>query len=149
MGLTYATIELINQYDEYKNEDGEISADEIRRWTGDVLVDTGAIRLSINEVIRDQLGLRKGEMVSVALADGSLVKVEMVGGVKIRFGTRFCYTGAFVLPGNTEPLMGCIPLEEMDLIVMPLENKLEYNHKEFEGGLYSLKGYKVIKDKEE
>jgi predicted aspartyl protease len=78
MGLTYATIELVNQYDEYKNQDGEISADEIRRWTGDVLVDTGAIRLSINEVIRDQLGLRKGEMVSVALADGSLVKMEMV-----------------------------------------------------------------------
>lgn len=31
MGLTYATIELINQYDEFKNLDGEIAANEIRR----------------------------------------------------------------------------------------------------------------------
>ena len=149
MGLTYATIELINQFDEYKNEDGEIAASEIRRWNGNLLVDTGAIRLTINEEIRDQLGLRKGEMIVVGLADGSTIKVEKIGGIKMRFGNRTCYTGAFVLPGNTEPLMGCIPLEEMDLIVIPTENKLEYNHKEFEGGLYHLKGYKVINDKEE
>ena len=139
MGSTYATIELVNQYDEYKFEDGEISDNEIHRWTGNVLVDSGAIRLTINEVIREKLGLRKGEIVSVALADGSLTKVELVGGIKIRFGTRFCFTDAFVVPGNAEPLMGCIPLEGMDLIIIPNENKLEYNHKEYEGGLYSLK----------
>ncbi len=43
------------KYCEYKNEDGEISSNEIRRWTGKILVDTGAIRLSINQEIRDQL----------------------------------------------------------------------------------------------
>jgi clan AA aspartic protease len=141
MGLTYATIELINQYDEYKNEDGEIPVNEIRRWTGNILVDTGAIRLTINEEIRDQLGLRKGEMIKVGLADGNTIEVEKIGGIKIRFGNRTSYTDAFVLPGNTEPLLGCIPLEGMDLIVIPLENKLEYNHKEYEGGLYHLKGF--------
>lgn len=139
MGLTYATIELINQYDEYKSEDGEMAITEIRRWTGNVLVDTGAIRLAINEEIRDQLGLRKGEMISVALADGSKVLIEIIGGIKIRFGNRHCFVDAFVLKGNTEPLLGCIPLEGMDLIVIPEENKLEYNHKEYDGGLYSLK----------
>ena len=149
MGLTYATIELINQFDEYKSEDGEIAANEIRRWNGDMLVDSGAIRLTINEEIRDQLGLRKGEMIVVGLADGSTIKVEKIGGIKMRFGNRTCYTGAFVLPSNTEPLMGCIPLEEMDLIVIPTENKLEYNHKEYEGGLFHLKGYKVINNTEE
>jgi clan AA aspartic protease len=147
MGLTYATIELVNQYDEYKNQDGEISSTDIRRWTGNVMVDTGAIRLTINEEIRDQLGLRNGEEISVALADGSKVKVEIIGGVKIRFGNRFCFTDAFVLKGNTEPLIGCMPLEAMDLIVIPEENKLEYNHKEYDGGLYSLKGFKVINEK--
>ncbi len=31
MGLTYASIELVNQYDENKNQDGEIDASEICR----------------------------------------------------------------------------------------------------------------------
>ena len=141
MGLTYATIELINQFDEYKNEDGEIASNDIRRWNGEMLVDSGAIRLTINEVMRDQLGLRKGEMINVGLADGSKTKVELIGGIKIRFGNRFCYTDAFVVQGNAEPLLGCIPLEGMDLIVVPNENKLEYNHKEYNGGLYHLKGF--------
>jgi hypothetical protein len=43
------------KYCEYKNEDIEISSNEIRRWTGNILVDTGATRLTINEEIRDQL----------------------------------------------------------------------------------------------
>ena len=139
MGLTYATIELVNQYDEYKHQDGEIVANEIRRWNGEMLIDTGAIRLAINEEIRTQLGLRKGMMTNVTLADGSLTQIEMIGGVKVRFGDRICYTGAFVLPGNTEPLMGCIPLEEMDLVVIPSENILEYNPKHPDGALFSLK----------
>ena len=139
MGLTYATIELVNQYDEYKHHDGEIDANEIRRWSGEMFIDTGAIRLAINEEIRTQLGLRKGMMTNVTLADGSLTQIEMIGGVKVRFGDRICYTGAFVLPGNTEPLMGCIPLEEMDLVVIPSENILEYNPKHPDGALFSLK----------
>jgi predicted aspartyl protease len=108
------------------------------------LVDTSAIGLSINEEIKKYLGLRNGEMISVALADGSIIKREMIGGIKIRFGNRFCYTGAFVLPSNTEPLMGRIHLAGMDLVINLNENKLEYNHKEYDGGLFSLKDYKVI-----
>ena len=80
-------------------------------------------------------------MINVGLADGSKTKVELIGGIKIRFGNRFCYTDAFVVQGNAEPLLGCIPLEGMDLIVVPNENKLEYNHKEYNGGLYHLKGF--------
>lgn len=139
MGLTYATIELINQYDEYKHQDGESEKNAIRRWSGQMLIDTGAIRLAINENIREALGLRKGTMMNVALGDGTTTQIEMIGGVKVRFGDRFCYTGAFVLPNSTEPLMGCIPLEEMDLVVIPVENRLEYNPNHPDGALFSLK----------
>jgi predicted aspartyl protease len=141
MNPIYATIELVNIFDEYKSEDGEISKNEIRRWTGNILADTNAKRLTINEKIRDQLGLRKGVMIKVGLADGNTIEVEKIGGIKIRFGNRYCYTDAFVLPGDAEPLLGCIPLEGMDLVVIPNENKLEYNHKEYDGGLYNLKGF--------
>jgi len=139
MGLTYATIELTNQYDEYKCEEGLVQPNEIRRWSGEFMIDTGAIRMAINEEIREKLGLKKGLLMNAALADGSIRQVELVGGIKVRFGDRTCYTDAFVLPGNTEQLLGAIPLEGMDLVVVPSENKLEYNPKHPDGALFSLK----------
>ncbi len=139
MGLTYATIELTNQYDEYKCEEGLVQPNEIRRWSGEFMIDTGAIRMAINEEIREKLGLKKGLLMNAALADGSIRQVELVGVIKVRFGDRTCYTDAFVLPGNTEPLLGAIALEGMDLVVVPAENKLEYNPKHPDGALFSLK----------
>lgn len=76
---------------------------------------------------------------NVAMADGSIKQIEMVGGIKVRFGDRACYTDAFVLPDNAEPLLGAIPLEGMDLVVIPSENRLEYNPKHPDGALFSLK----------
>jgi clan AA aspartic protease len=139
MGLTYANIELTNQYDEYKAEEGLIQVADIRHWKGELMVDTGAIRMAINEVIKAQLGLKKGLMMAVSLADGSTKSIELVGGIRVRFGDRTCYTDAFVLEGNTEPLLGAIPLEGMDLAVIPSENKLIYNPRHPEGALFSLK----------
>jgi len=139
MGLTYATVELTNQYDEYKNEEGLLPFNEIRRWSGQFMIDTGAIRMAINEEIKEKLGLKKGIMMNVALADGSIKQAELVGGIRVRFGDRTCYTDAFVLPGANEPLLGAIPLEGMDLVVIPSENKLEYNPKHPDGALFSLK----------
>ncbi|MEP7110132.1 MAG: retroviral-like aspartic protease family protein [Ferruginibacter sp.] len=139
MGLIYATIELTNQYDEYKNEEGLLPLDAIRRWSGEFMIDTGAIRMAINEDIKKKLGLKNGIMMNVSLADGNIKQVEMVGGIKVRFGDRTCYTDAFVLPDGTEPLLGAIPLEGMDLVVIPSENKLEYNPKHPDGALFSLK----------
>ena len=139
MGLTYSTIELTNQYDEYKCEEGLVQPNEIRRWSGEFMIDTGAIRMAINEEIKESLGLKKGILMNVAMADGSIRPIELVGGIKVRFGDRTCYTDAFVLPGNTEPLLGAIPLEGMDLVVIPSENKLEYNPKHPDGALFSLK----------
>jgi clan AA aspartic protease len=139
MGRPYAKIELTNQYDEYKAEEGLIQDESIRRWQGKLMVDTGAIRMAINEEIKTQLGLKKGMMMNVSLADGSTKSIELVGGIKVRFGERTCYTDAFVLEGNTEPLLGAIPLEGMDLAVIPSENKLVYNPRHPEGALFSLK----------
>ena len=139
MGLTYAKVELLNQYDENKFEEGLIKENQIRKMEVELLVDTGAIRLVINEQIRDKLGLKKGFFMNVSLADGTVKPIELVAGLKIRFGDRTCYTDAFVLPGNAEPLLGAIPLEGMDLAVIPSENKLSYNPKHPDGALFSLK----------
>ena len=119
MGLTYATIELINQVDEYQFEDGKINSSDVRRWSGQMMVDTGAIRMAINQEMKEMLGLKGGSKMNVSLADGSTTQIELIGGIKVRFGDRTCYTDAFVLPNNAEPLLGAIPLEGMDLVVVP------------------------------
>ena len=43
----------------------------------------------------------------------------MVGPVEIRFKTRRTVCNAAVLPGNTEVLLGSIPMEDMDMDVNP------------------------------
>lgn len=139
MGLTYATIEIVNQYDEYDHERGRISNNEIRRWSGQMMVDTGAIRMAINETIRDQLGLNKGMAINAVMADGTIRQIELVNGLRVRFGDRTCTTDAFVLPNGAEPLLGAIPLEGMDLVVIPSENRLEYNPAHPDGAVFSLK----------
>lgn len=101
MCFSRSTIELINKFDEYRCQEGELSSDKIRRWSGEFMVDTGAIRVAINEEIKEKLGLKRGQVMNIAMADGSTRTVEMVGGIKVRFGNRNCYTDAFVLPGNT------------------------------------------------
>jgi hypothetical protein len=58
--LARATIELTNQFDEYNYEDGQLPVNEIRRWSGEFMIDTGAIRMAINEEIKEKLGLHKG-----------------------------------------------------------------------------------------
>ena len=138
MGLT-ANIELISQYDEYKHEDGIIKKDEIKSWKGTMMVDTGAIRLVINESIKKQLGLKNGIKMNVTLANGETSSLELVGGIKVNFMERTCYTDAFVLPSDTEPLLGAIPLEGMDLVVIPSEQKLVYNPEHPDGALFALK----------
>lgn len=139
MGLTYATIQLVNQFDEYKYLEGTIEQNKIRSMEVSMLVDTGAIRMAINEEILNQLGLKRGFKINVALADGSIKVLELVSGLKVSFGDRTCYTDAFVLSGKTEPLLGAIPIEAMDLAVVPAENKLQYNPQHPDGALFSLK----------
>ena len=86
------------------------------------LADTGALMMSITETIVIQLELEELEKRSVTIADGIVRQVPFVGPIRIDFGNRFCFTGAFVL-GN-EPLLGAVPMEEMDLVVQPSKQRV-------------------------
>jgi len=52
MGLVYATIEIINYADETLFEEGYLPMENIRKLQVNALADSGAIRLSINENIK-------------------------------------------------------------------------------------------------
>ena len=139
MGLVYADVEITNLADETLFEEGYLSIDKVRKMPVKIMADSGAIRLTINEHIRSKLGLRKRTSMDVLLADGTKRTLEVAGPVKVRFKERDCITDAFVLPNNEEPLLGAVPMELMDLIIIPSAEKLDYNPLHPDGPLYSMK----------
>ena len=58
MGLTYADIEFFNYAGETLYEDSYLPKEKIRKVLIMAMADFGAIRLAINETIKQQLGLR-------------------------------------------------------------------------------------------
>ena len=127
MELVYADIELINGDDLAFLRRGQLSEDKIRRLTVNVLVDSGALMLSINEAIKTQLGLQQVDTRSAQSADGTLIDVEVVGPVEVRFANRRSSVDAMVLPGDAEPLLGALPLEDMDVLIDPQQQRLVVN----------------------
>ena len=137
MGLTYANIELRNADDLAYVRRGTIGEDEVRQITIQAMVDTGSIMLCINDSIKDALGLPYFGTRRSQLANGQIVEYEVVGPVFVRYLDRECSTNAIVLPDDSEPLFGAIPMEEMDLYVHPARNELLPVHPD--GPIMSLK----------
>jgi clan AA aspartic protease len=127
MGLTYAEIEIANAGEIYLAQKGYILPENVKKITVKALVDSGAYMLAINESIKLQLDLPKLEEQIAELADGSKLKLEIVGPVEVRFENRSTTCRAMVLPGDTEVLLGTIPLEDMDVLIDPRQQRLIVN----------------------
>jgi clan AA aspartic protease len=89
------------------------------------LVDTGAVHLCIPEHLAIQLDLQELERREVMLANGHRIAVPYVGPLEVSFKNRRCFTGAMVL--GDEPLLGAIPMEDMDLVVVPSRQTVDVN----------------------
>lgn len=89
------------------------------------LVDTGAVHLCIPEHVQIQLKLEAIDQKEVTLADGSRKLVPYVGPIEIRFKNRTGFAGALVL--GDQVLMGAIPMEDMDLVVIPKTRTIDVN----------------------
>ena len=83
----------------------------------DALVDTGSVHLCIPEHVQIQLELEEFDKKEVTLADGSRKLIPYVGPIEIRFKNRVGFMGALVMGDQT--LLGAIPMEDMDLVVIP------------------------------
>lgn len=89
------------------------------------LVDSGAVHLCIPQHVAIQLKLEESDKKEVTLADGTKKLVPYVGPIEIRFKNRIGFAGALVM--GEETLLGAIPMEDMDLIILPRERKLDVN----------------------
>lgn len=91
----------------------------------EALADTGALHLCIPSHIQIQLGLEEIDKKEVTLADGSTKLIPYVGPVQIEFENRTGFVGALVM--GDQPLLGAIPMEDMDLIVIPKTREVIIN----------------------
>ena len=127
MGLVYADIELVSTDDLALHRRGYLPEEDVKRMRVTALVDTGAYMLFINDNIRQQLDLPFIEEQTMRLADDSERRVEIVGPVDVKFENRSTTVRAAVLPGDAEPLLGAIPLEDMDVVIDPKQQRLLVN----------------------
>jgi clan AA aspartic protease len=127
MGLVYAEIELINGGDMELARRNFIGEEEIKRMRVMALVDTGSLNLAINENIQEQLQLPVVDKRKAQLANGRIIECDVVAPVEVRFKNRSTTCRAMVLPGDAEPLLGAIPLEDMDVLIHPQRQELIVN----------------------
>lgn len=114
MGLNTASIKLINP------RNRELAPVEV-----EALADTGAVHLCIPQHIQIQLALEEIDKKEVTLADGSRRLVPYVGPIELRYKNRIGFAGALVM--GDQALLGAIPMEDMDLVVVPKTRKVMVN----------------------
>ena len=114
MGLIHAKINLKNP----RNS-------KVKPIDVEALVDSGALHLCVPEHLQLQLKLQEIDKKEVTLADGSKKMVPYVGPLEVRFKNRVGFVGALVM--GDQPFLGAIPMEDMDLVVIPGKRVLDVN----------------------
>jgi len=98
---------------------------DLESLTVDALADTGSVHLCIPSHIQYQLKLEEISKKEVTLADGSHKLVPYVGPIQLHFKNRIGFAGALVM--GDQALLGAIPMEDMDLIVIPKTRTIDVN----------------------
>jgi clan AA aspartic protease len=98
---------------------------DLKRIEVDALADIGALFLCIPEQIRLQLQLEPTSQKEIVTADGTRSLRPYVGPIRILFENRECYVGAVVL--GDDVLLGAVPMEDMDLVVLPSARSVAVN----------------------
>lgn len=91
----------------------------------EALADTGSVYLIIPEEVRLRLALEEHSQKDVTLADGSHRNFPYVGPIETRFKNRSAFVGAIVM--GDQVLLGAIPMEDMDLVVIPQDRRVDVN----------------------
>jgi clan AA aspartic protease len=127
MGYVYADIELTNEDDVVLHRHGMLPEHEVKRVTCKALVDSGAWDLVINEEVQQRLNLPILERRTVKMADETLMDLDVVGPIEVRFQHKRTIVDAVVIPGTSEVLLGAYPMEGLDVMIDPKGERLLVN----------------------
>jgi len=125
MGDAYVEIILENYRDRVLSESGYLAPDKVRIEKVKVLADSGSTMLVLPQDLVERLGLViKKEKVIVTYADERKEARPVAGTLTVRVAERSMETDCVVNPPASEPLLGQIILERLDLLVDCKEWKL-------------------------
>ena len=116
MGEIVASVELENAADRGIVGEGLRDESTVRRTTVEGVVETGTMMLMLPENVVSRLGLEREREVVVTYADERKETRPVAGPVTVRIGNRFMNTDCVVGPPLSEPLIGQIVLEALDLV---------------------------------
>ena len=120
--LVEATIE--NLKDLWAAEQGLCKPDEVRRVVvQEVLIDTGATLLGMPTSLVKKLGLEK-KRTKPAICTIGKTEVAIYGPVRLTIQGRECPVEVAEVPDEVPVLIGQIPLEYLDFIVDPKNQRL-------------------------
>ena len=116
MGEIVASMKLENTEDRGVVRRGLSDESTIRHTTVEGVVDTGAVMLMLPEDVVSRLGLETQSEVLVTYANEYKEIRSVAGPVTVRIGDRGMIAECVVGPPSSEPLIGQIVLEALDLV---------------------------------
>ncbi len=122
IGEVRVRVELINSVDEGLVRRGLLNPDQVRKYTADALVDTGAIPSVLPIHVVQQLGLAIIGKGRAEYANGYEETVDRTEAVVIAIDGRRVTEETLVL--GSEVLIGQTVLELMDLLVDPVNQRV-------------------------
>jgi clan AA aspartic protease len=81
--------------------------------------------LCLPEHVATQLRLPKLQEREATTADGKRHVCPYVGPVEVTFKNRSCFVGALVF--GDDILLGAVPMEDLDLVVVPAKQSIDVN----------------------
>ena len=124
MGRVVTEITVENLNDLYAARKGQIKLEEVRRVTiPDALVDTGAAHLSLPTSVIGKLGLSKAFTKRVMTSCGP-ADADVYDAVWLTIQGRSCTLDVMEVPDPVPALVGQLPLEHLDFVVDPVQQKI-------------------------
>jgi len=116
MGEIRAQVALENEGDREHFLRGGCGEADIRQTSIEGIVDTGAVTLMLPQNVVERLGLRNQGRAIVTYADERRDERSLAGPVSVRIANRSMVMNCIVGPPLSEPLIGQVVLETLDLI---------------------------------
>jgi clan AA aspartic protease len=124
MGKVVVRAHIANVGDLYAAKRGLIPADQVRSVEiADALVDTGATTLSLPKRVIAQLGLQPMRSRKARTSAGQIT-LQMYGTVRLTIQDREWSGDVVEIPDDCPALVGQLPLEGLDFVVDPANQRL-------------------------
>src|SRR5436190_1903443 len=130
-GKVIIKAEIFSAYDEERVRNGILKPELIRQTSVEMLVDTGAMLVSIPEEEIAKLGLRVVREAVSKYANGQKAVRKIYGPVRIKVMGREDHVLVMASHPGMPALLGQLALEGLDLIVDPKRQKLLPGHPDY------------------